>query len=178
LQSQPDAYWQKLVDGNGQLALNISEQDVSQNYKGELVYSASWLPSFPPDSGLKQSEKQQYIEQQQFYNDYYWSDEAVEQRQKEREEWDEYQRAKDLEGWKEYYSTLDAMRLYPDANEYWNNPSKFAELRRMWETSGAGLSWEAWLQQFDFEGEWYAKAPSERGEKKYIYSPRMIRLNY
>lgn len=178
IQSQPSAFWQKLADNGGQLYLNISEQNVKQNYKGELLYSASWAAAYAPESGLTEDYKQQYIEQQRFYNEYYWSDEAIAQREKEREEWDEYQRAKDLEGWKEYYSILDTMRLYPDANEYWSDPSKFAELRRMWETSDSGLTWEAWLQQFDFEGEWYAKAPQERGERAYLYSPRMIRLNY
>lgn len=170
------AQWQQIIDNNGQITLKTEFWKFNQ--RGEPVNQASWDIDFPPESEMKQSEKERYIDQQRFYNEWYWSDESVAQRQKEREEWDEFQREKDLEGWKEYYSILDTMRLYPDANEYWSQPGKFAELRRKWETSKSGLSWEAWLQQFDFEGEWYAKAPSERGEKKYIYSPRMMRLNY
>jgi hypothetical protein len=127
---------------------------------------------------MRRSEKERYIDQQQFYNEWYWSDEATQQRQKEREESYDFQQEKDLEGWKEYYAALDAMKLYPDASEYWSQAGKFAELRRKWETSDSGLTWEAWLGQFDFEGEWYALPPVERGEKPYIYSPRMIRLNY
>lgn len=178
LVSQPPAFWQQLVDKNGQLALNISETDVKLNGKGEKIYSANWQPYFPPESEMAQSEKDRYIDQQQFYNEWYWSDEAIAQRQKEREENYAYNQEKDLEGWKEYYAILDTMKLYPDASEYWSQSGKFAELRRKWETSDSGLSWDAWLQQFDFEGEWYALAPQERGEKKYVYSPRMIRLNY
>jgi hypothetical protein len=170
------AQWQTIVEGNGQITLKTEFWKF--NEKGETINKGSWDIDYPPQSEMKQSEKERYIDQQEFYNEWYWSDEATAQRQKEREESYEYYQEKDLEGWKEYYAALDAMKLYPDASEYWSQAGKFAELRRKWETSGAGLSWDAWLQQFDFEGEWYALPPQERVEKPYIYSPRMIRLNY
>jgi hypothetical protein len=170
------AQWQTIVDGNGQITLK--SEFWKFNERGETINKASWDIDYPPQSEMQQSEQERYIDQQRFYNEWYWSDEATAQRQKEREESYEYYQEKDLEGWKEYYAILDTMKLYPDASEYWSQAGKFAELRRKWETSGAGMTWDVWLQQFDFEGEWYALPPQERGEKKYIYSPRMIRLNY
>ena len=170
------AQWQTIVENGGQITLKTEFWKF--NAKGETINKGSWDIDYPPQSEMVQSEKDQYIDQQQFYNEWYWSDESIDQRQKEREESYEYYHEKDLEGWKEYYAALDAMKLYPDAYEYWSQAGKFAELRRKWETSDSGLTWEAWLGQFDFEGEWYALPPEERGEKKYVYSPRMIRLNY
>jgi hypothetical protein len=170
------AQWQTIVENGGQITLKTEFWKF--NAKGEAINKGSWDIDYPPQSAMTQSEKDRYIDQQKFYDEWYWSDEATAQRQKERDESYAYSQEKANEGWAEYYATLDAMKLYPDANDYWEQPGKFAELRRQWETSGSGLSWDAWLQQFDFEGEWYAKPPQERGEKKYIYSPRMIRLNY
>jgi len=170
------AEWQNIIDGGGEITLKTEFWKF--NERGEAVNKGSWDINYPPQSAMQQSEKDRYIDQQRFYNEWYWSDEATAQRQKEREESYDFQQEKDLEGWKEYYATLDGMKLYSDANDYWSQAGKFAELRRKWETSGGGQSWEDWLKSYDFEGEWYAKPPAERGEKKYIYSPRMIRLNY
>lgn len=170
------AQWQDILENGGQITLKTEFWKF--NAKGEPLNKGSWDIDYPPQSEMTKSEQQRYIDEQQFYNEWYWSDESIEQRQKEREEWYDYQHEKQMEGWKEYYATLDTMKLYPDANEYWSDPGRFAELRRMWETSDSGLSWEAWLQQYDFEGEWYKLPPQERGEKPYLYNPRMIRLNY
>jgi len=174
--------WQKLIENEGTLVFKteplIWNGEIQYNAKGEQINSGQFVTVYPPNSKVTTSEKEQYIEWQRFLNEWYWSDEAIAQRQKEREESYEYYHEKELEGWGEYYAALDDMKLYADANEYWSQPGKFAELRRKWETSGSNLSWGDWLKQYDFEGEWYAQSPTERGEKKYVYSPRMIRINY
>lgn len=177
INQQPPEFWQKLAESGGSLFLNVTDTG-KFNYKDEAIYRANWDWEYAPDTGMKQSEKDRYIEQQRFYNEWYWSEEAVAQRAKEREESWEYYHEKDLEGWGDYYNMLDGMKLYPDAYEYWSQPGKFQELRRKWETTGGGVDWNTWLQQFDFEGEWYRLSPTERGEKPYIYNPRMIRINY
>jgi len=151
------AEWQKIIDSEAQITLNVEFWKF--NVRGERVNKGNWKIDYPPQSKMTQSEKDRYIDQQNFYNEWYWSDEAIAQRQKEREESYEYYHEKDLEGWKEYYAILDAMKLYPDAYEYWSQPGKFAELRRKWEISGIGLPWEQWLAQFDFEGAWYKLPP-------------------
>jgi len=134
-------------------------QKYKRKNKGEQINEAMFAPVYPPTSEVTISEKQEYINEIRFKNEHYWSADAVAQRKAERDESYAYSREKDNEGWSEYYATLDSMKINADANEYWSQPGKFAELRRKWETSDSGLSWDAWLKQFDFEGEWYKLPP-------------------
>lgn len=176
LSQMSQAEWQKIIDGGATISLKTEFWKF--NAKGEPVNRGTWDINYPPQSKMTQSERERYIDQQQFYNEWYWSQEATEQRQKEREESWEYYHEKDLEGWKEYYSILDSSKMLPDAYEYFSESGRFTELHRKWETSGSGLSWDQWLAGYDFEGEWFKKSPQERGERPYIFNPRMQRLNY
>jgi hypothetical protein len=151
------ALWQQIIENQGQITLKTEFWKF--NERGEQINKGVWDIDYPPQSKMSQSELERYVDQQRFYNQWYWRQEAIEQRRKEREESWEYSHEKDLEGWKEYYAMLDSMKLYPDANDYWSLPGKFSELRRKWETTGGSMSWDAWLKQFDFEGEWYKLPP-------------------
>ena len=102
----------------------------------------------------------------------------VQNRERQREESQAAQREYELEGWAEIYSVLDNMKLTPIMDEYFRQPGKFAELRRMWETQGAGVSWEQWLRNYDFKGEWFKKSPYERGERPAAFAPRMTTRSY
>ncbi len=170
------ADWQRIAEDGGQI--NLRTEFYEFNERGEAINRAWWEVDYPPQSEMSKSEKELYMDRQRFYYEWYWSDESIEQRRKEREESYQYYHEKDLEGWGDYYDLLETMKLYGEQNDYWSAPGKFEELRRKWETTGGDLSWEDWLKQFDFEGEWASLTPEERGERKYIYSPRMQRLNY
>jgi len=106
----------------------------------------------------------------------YWLPENVEQRNLQREESAAYQEQKNLEGYKEFYAFLDNSKLPAAEDQYFRN--NFAELRRLWQTSDLGLTWDAWLAQYDFSGEWYKKSPYQRGERPAVFAPRMRTVSY
>ncbi len=176
LQQMPQEQWQKLAENNGRMVLKTTQTGFDA--LGNPVFNAVWDTVYPPDSKLTQSDKDKWIDQQRFQYEWYWSPEAVAQRQKEREESWEFSHQKELEGWGSYYNFLDAKKMYPDMNDFYKSPAMFAELRRRWETTGGGVDWETWLANYDFDENWYTKRPTERGEKPSYYKSRIRRVSY
>ncbi len=153
---------------NLQKSLTLSLTSKTITPKGKMLYSTAQWKSV---GGMTQTEynKQQTSKQEEDY----WSAESVAERNRRREESTEWSRAKELEGWNAFYNTMNALKMTPDMDNYFNNPTTFNDLRRQWEASNAGLSWEQWLSQYNFKGVWDKLDPRMRGERPSTFAPRM-----
>jgi hypothetical protein len=149
-------------------SLTLSLTSKSMTPKGKMLYTTAQWKSV---GGMTQSEYNK-LQSQQEENDY-WSSTSINERNRRREESYEWSKAKDLEGWDAFYKTMNDLKLTPDMDNYFNNPTMFNDLRRQWETSGTNLSWEQWLAQYDFKGTWNKLSPRDRGERPSTFAPRM-----
>ena len=178
-QDNPE-YWQYWED-QGVVRLELESVEVGFDDKGNPVYDATWrqIIDYKKQDKVRQEQgDEQWLHNQERYQEWYWSQEQIDNRQKEREEYYNWQHEKELEGWEEYYTVLEGLQLDPLANEHFDNSAMFAKLRREWETTGADVPWSDWLSSFDFEGEWYSMAPQRRGERAGVMAPRLKRLTY
>lgn len=126
------------------------------------------------ETTTKKTKQEELLERQEEANlnyEFYWKAEQIAQRNKQREESWEWSHNKNLEGYAEFFDIMDELKINPEADQYFK--TQFDELRLEWETSGSGLSWEEWLRQYDFMGEWYSRSPYKRGERPATFAPRM-----
>ncbi len=163
---------QELLSSGGYFRVAITGED--SDAEGNTRYSAQLKVVEAPKPPPKETDKQAWEK----YVSEYWSQERVEQRAKEREESWEWYHQKDLEGWAEYYAILEELKLNPKANEHFEQAALFTVLRRKWETTGKGKTWEEWLREYDFEEEWNKKSPYERGERPTVFAPRLKSVSY
>ena len=122
--------------------------------------------------------QKQYDESQQREMEAYWSSEQVANREKKREEDRKSSSEYGLRGWDTYFDFLDDSQLSPDANEYWDNPARLAELRSRWEAAGKKESWLTFLKNYDLKGEFATKTYRERMGTAAKFAPRMRGVSY
>ncbi len=145
---------------------------------GNPTYTAYWdtIPYKEPEKTAGQKEAEYWADWQTDYN-HYWSPQQVAARDKQRQDSWEWSHNKDLEGWSEYYASLNVLKLPPYMSEWASSTTMFNDLRRIWETAGGGQSWEGFLANYDFWGKWYARKPSERGERPTAFAPIMTQVS-
>ncbi len=145
---------------------------------GNKLFSASLetdVPFEPKKKKEEQTEAEYWTEWQKDYN-HYWDPRQVAQRNSQREDSWQWSRNKELEGWAEYYGVLDKLKLAPFANEFFDSPTQFNDLRRRWETT-SGKSWEQFLKDYDFISHWYQQRPTERGERPAAFAPALTAVS-
>lgn len=170
-----------LMRQNGVVGMTIDKTFIDYDVRGNPLFYGKWDPIVSQqvkDAIAQGKEDADYLASQQRYWNYYWSAEAVANRNQQREESAAWSEQKDLEGWAEYYANLDSLKMNPLIDNYFESPTQFAELRRRWQTSGSGMAWGDWLKQYDFKGEWYMRSPSDRGERPAVFAPRMRSTSY
>jgi hypothetical protein len=166
--------WQAIIESKGEVKLNTKVTGYDVFNKPILGFQGwSLMAGILTKEEKKVAKKTADEEARQAEKEVYWSQEEVADRNARRQESADWSKAQSLEGWKEFYAVFDKLKLSPPMDNYFNNPTMFAELRRMWETSGGGQSWEAWLSSYDFEGEFGKLTPPQRGERPAAFAPRM-----
>ncbi len=182
MDSTSDAEW-NLIASKGMTLVIQAGKVIATDLKGNSRISGSWDSITAPKIAQvtkEETQKEQKTDAQlrQEKYDEYWSDEEVNQRQAQWEEYYQWQQSKDLEGWSDYYKLLNNLKMSPEMNDYYSQTAVFNELKRKWQTSGSKLAWSQWLAQFNFNEDWGSKRPSDRGERPGVYNPRLKEVTY
>ncbi len=165
--------WKEIEDRNMTVTLKTTRTGVDAF--GKTTYSAKWDIQEPYKTEAEQTaeSKAKQATSEAEAKAEYWSADAVAERNKRRQESADWSDAQSQQGWSEFYKILGGIKLAPNMDEYFNNPTMFNELRRQWQTSGSGMSWDAWLAQYDFKKEFNKLTSGQRGERPALFAPRM-----
>ncbi len=175
-----DNEWKEITDSGAKLILKTAYAGVDE--KGNKRYTAKWDVQEPyKTEAEKKTEKEKTKAETKAERDKeeaeertkYWSAEEVAERNRRRKESADWSEAQQMEGWNGFYKILGGLKMAPEMDEFFNNPTMFNELRRQWKATGGGQTWETWLAQYDFDKTWGQLSPSRRGERPAVFAPRM-----